>query len=311
MVHEHVNPPAPPREPEPLIIRPPTEAHSLLIRVTRGCKWNRCKFCGIYTHFGQPEFEVRPLEQIKADILAAREIYGADQRAAFLGDADPLVIDPDDMCRVLALLRDTFPSLDRITCYARASTCWVRREHLARFRQSGLSRLHVGLETGSDDLLRFHRKGVDRRTLISSGKAARQSGIELSYYVLLGLGGSDRCEGHIQQTLAVLNAVQPEFVRFRRLWIFGSEDGPRCPLWEDVQQGRFTPQTPEGTVHEMRAIISGIEFPAEIEAIHSNVFVPLKGALPKARIRLLSKIDGFLALPAEHRRARYSRPSVI
>ncbi len=300
-----------PREPEQLIIRPPTESQSLLIRVTRGCNWNRCKFCGIYTHFGQPDFEIRGMDEVKADILAAWELYGPDWRAAFLGDADPLIIQPDRMVEILRCLGETFPSVERVTCYARASTCWLRREHLADYRAAGLARVHIGLETGSDDLLRFHEKGVSRRALIGSGHAVREAGIELSHYVLLGLGGADRWEEHVAETLKVLNATEPEFVRFRRLWIFGSEDGPRCPLWDEVREGRFAPQGPEGTVLEMRAIIEGIAFPTQIEAIHGNVYVRLKGELPDARDRMLGKIDRFLARPADERRQRYERPSVI
>lgn len=297
--------------PESLIIRPPTEAHSLLIRVTRGCNWGRCKFCGIYEHFGQPVFEERTAEEVCEDIRAARDLYGPDWRTAFLGDADPLTIDPHEFCRILRCLRETFPSLQRVTCYARASTCHQRRAHLAEYKAAGLDRVHVGLETGDDALLRFHRKGVGQGALISSGVAVRAAGIELSYYVLLGLGGADRWQEHVAGTLEVLNGTQPEFVRFRRLWIYGTEGGPACPLFDDVQTGRFTPQSPEGTVHEMRAIIAGIGFPTEIEAIHSNVYVPLKGALPGARERLLDKIDAFLAKPDAVRQERYAQESRI
>ena len=300
-----------PRLPEPLIIRPPTEAHSLLIRVTRGCKWNRCRFCGIYLALGQPTFEVRPVEEVRDDIRAARELHGEDWRGAFLGDADPLIAAPEDMCEILRTLRETFPKLERVRCYARAATCWLRKGHLADYKQAGLDLVHVGLETGSTELLKYHDKGVNQNVLIKSGLAVREADLGLSHYVLLGLGGADRWEHHVEETLKVLNAVQPEFVRFRRLWIYGAEGGPRSLLYEDVQQGLFDPQTPEGTVLELRAIISGIEFPTEIEAIHGNVYVRVKGVMPEARGKLLVKIDRFLQRPPEERAARYARPSVI
>jgi len=299
------------RRPEPLIIRPPTEAHSLLIRATRGCNWNRCRFCGIYPHLGQPTFEVRPTEDVKADIDAALELSGDNWRTAFIGDADPLMMPPEAFCEIAAHLRQRFPSVQRLTCYARAATCWYRRKHLEQYRAAGLDRVHVGLETGSTDLLRFHDKGVNQEVLIKSGRATRQAGLELSYYVLLGLGGADRWEEHVRETLTVLNAVQPEFVRFRRLWIFGEEGGPHCPLWEDTQSGRFIPQTPEGTVHEMRALIDGIDFATELEAIHHNIYVPIKGPLPGGKDRFLTKIDRFLAKPEEERAARYAEEGVI
>lgn len=299
------------REPEPLIIRPPTEAGSLLICVTRGCNWNRCRFCGIYPHFGRPEHEPRPLDDVLADIHAARDLHGDVWETAFLGDADPMSVPPDDFSPILRELRAAFSRLVRVTCYARAATCWLRKRRLGEFKDAGLDRVHVGLETGADELLRFHDKGVSQGVLIKSGRQVRQAGLELSHYVLLGLGGADRSDMHVRETLEVLNAVRPDFVRFRRLWIYGSEGGPACPLWHDVRAGRFTPQSPEGTVLEMRAIIAGINFPTHVEAIHGNVYVRLQGELPGAREKLLAKMDRFLAKPAEDKAARYARPSAI
>lgn len=299
------------REPEALLIRPPTEARSLLLRVTRGCNWGRCKFCGVYEHLGQPIFELRPVAEVLADIDAARELYGDHWTTAFLGDADPLVAEPEDFETILRRLREVFPRLQRVTCYARASTCWRRREQLAAFKAAGLDRVHVGLETGSDELLRFHRKGASQELFVNSGRATRAAGIEVSYYVLLGLGGADHENEHIRETLVVLNAVQPEFVRFRRLWLYGEDGGPASPLWAEVEAGAFTPQTPEGTVREIRAIIAGIDFPTELEAIHPNVYVRLGGHLPESRERLLAKVDDFLARPEAEKSAVYARPSAI
>jgi len=297
--------------PEPLIIRPPTEAGSVLLRVTRGCNWNRCRFCGIYTHLGQPDFETRPLEDVLADVQIARDAYGPDATACFLGDADPLIIEPDDFIGICGAVREAFPRMERITCYARTATLWMRRARLRDIAAAGLSRVHVGLETGADELLRYHRKGVSQRRAIEAGQAARAAGLELSYYVLLGLGGADRAELHIRETLKVLNAVQPQFVRFRRLWIFGSEEGPSCPLYADVQARSFVRQTPEGTVREMRAIIVGVDFATEIEAIHHNVHVRLAGRLPEDRAAMLGRVDAFLALPDDAKEREYSKPLVI
>jgi hypothetical protein len=297
--------------PEPLIIRPPTEAGSVLLRVTRGCNWNRCRFCGIYTHLGQPDFEARPLAEVLQDVQAARRAYAPDAKTCFLGDADPLIVEPGDFIQICRALHEAFPRMERITCYARSATLWLRRESLRDIAAAGLRRVHVGLETGSDELLRYHRKGVSQRRAIDAGRAARDAGIELSYYVLLGLGGADRADLHVRETLKVLNAVRPQFVRLRRLWVFGSEDGPSCPLYADVQSGAFIPQTPQGTVREMREIIAGIEFPTEIEAIHHNVYVRIAGRLPDDRERILGRIDSFLALPEEAQAREYAKPSVI
>ncbi len=296
--------------PERPLIRPPNEARSVLVRVTRGCNWNRCRFCGIYSALGQPAFEVRPVADVIHDIqlLAA---HRPAAKTAFLGDADPLVIEPTDLLAILQALREALPHLRRITAYGRAATVWRRRKELPALAAGGLSRLHVGLETGDPDLLRFHRKGISRRRMIDCGRAIRNAGIELSYYVLLGLGGADRWQEHIDATVDAINEAGPEFVRLRRLWIFGVSSGPACPLSEDVAAGRFQPQTPEGTVLEARRLIAGIRGPTHVESAHHNDYVRFEAQLPDERDRVLSLLDDFLAAPAEVKAAVYAQPSAI
>jgi len=299
------------KRPEVPLIRPPNEAHSVLIRVTRGCNWDKCRFCGIYSHFGQPRFEIRGVDEIKHDIDLARLIWRRHARSAFFGDADPMILRPERFAEVTRHLYATFEELERLTCYCRASTAWRRREHLRDLAAAGLSRVHVGLESGDDELLAFHEKGVTAARHIEAGQALREAGIELSHYVLLGMGGAGRSARHVRETVRVLNAVRPQFVRFRRLWIFGEEEGPRCPLFDDVQAGAFEPQTPEGTVLETRAIIAGLEFPTHIEALHSNDYVKVSGELPGDREEMLAEIDIFLALPDAARQRVYDTPSTI
>jgi len=238
-------------------IRPPSEAESVVIRVTRGCNWNRCRFCGIYTAFGVP-FEIRPIETVLDDVTRARNVFGPEARTFFLADADPICIEPENFVRVTKAIRQTFPHVERITCYGRMATAWHRRKSLRLFKESGLDRIHAGLETGDDELLRFHHKGISQKRMIDAGKAVVESGIQLSFYVLLGLGGLDRWRQHVEGTIKVLNEVRPRFVRFRRLWVH-----PRCPLQEEMSAGTFREQSPEGTVVETRDILAGIKFPCE------------------------------------------------
>jgi hypothetical protein len=293
---------------EHLIIRPPSEARSLLVRVTRGCKWNRCLFCGIYTHLGQPDFSVRTVEEIKKDIDYLRKRVGRINRA-FLGDADPLLIGVDEFAEVVEYLRQVFPELTRVTCYARASTLWkIREDGINRIARAGLDRVHVGLESGDEQVLKLHRKGQSRRILVESGRWLRRAGIEISYYVLLGLGGADRWKEHMDATAGVINEVDPEFVRLRRIWLYGdgSGSGPECPLWDEIREGRFEPQTPEGTVLELRRLIEKLEgVESFITCDHSNNYVRVEGRMPEERDRMLEEIDAFLALPEERRRAHY------
>jgi len=286
-------------------IRPPNEARSVIIRITRGCGWNRCRFCGIYPYLGVP-FEIRPIEDVLRDVQRARELYGASPRTFFIGDADPIAVEPDNFARLTDTIRETFPHCERITCYGRMATAWRRRDSLKMLKEHGLNRIHAGLETGDRELLRFHRKGISQRRMIDAGRAVIESGIELSFYVLLGLGGSDRWRQHVEGTIKVLNAVRPQFVRFRRLWI---HEG--CPLGEDVAAGRFQPQTPEGTVIETREILSGIDFPCEVECLHHNNFVRFEGILPEDREAIISGIDEFLSRSESKKRGVYERFSCI
>jgi radical SAM superfamily enzyme YgiQ (UPF0313 family) len=289
------------RAPEGLIIRPPSEAGSLLLRVVRGCHWNRCRFCGIYEAYGQP-FETRPLEDVLEDIDLLKQYWGDAPRTAFLGDADPLERPADYLVPILDRLRERFPTLERVTAYARASSLYTKSpQDLAKLRKHGLDRVHIGLETGSDALLRFHKKGISQKVLIEAGRKVRDAGIELSFYVLLGLGGTDRWEEHMTETAEVINRTCPDFIRVRRLWIH-----PHTKLAREIQLGNFQEQSPEGTVRELRLLIDGITVDGpHLTCDHANNYLSLHGALLRDKDSLLGKIDDFLGLPEETRERHY------
>ncbi|MBM4042606.1 MAG: radical SAM protein [Planctomycetes bacterium] len=290
-------------------IRPPNEAFSVVIRVTKGCPWGRCRFCGIYRAMGVA-FQTRPLAEVLGDIDRAAELYGPEERHFFFGDADPIAIPTDDFVAIAEHLVHRFPRKERLTAYGRAATAWRQRRELGRLRKAGLDRLHVGLETGDDALLRFHDKGISKRRMVDACRAIAivDAGIELSLYVLLGLGGRDRWREHVAGTVEVLNAVRPQFIRFRRLWIHA-----RCPLRQAMRAGEFAEQTPEGTVVETREILAGLDanLATEVECMHHNDYVKLHGRLPDGRIALLGSLDAFLALPTAEREAAYRVPSSI
>ncbi len=296
-------------EPEQLIIRPPSEAYSALVRVTRGCGWNRCRFCGIYPFFGQPGFSARSVEEVTRDIEMLLERFPGARRA-FMGDADPLCIPIDDAVEIIRAIRTAWPDLERLTCYARATTLWKKKpEGLARLAAAGLTRVHVGLESGDIETLRFHKKGQNPRVVTEAGRWVREAGIELSCYVLLGLGGLNRWKEHVDGTASVINAVDPEFVRVRRLWLYrGAEGGggPDCPLWDEIDAGRFTPQSPEGTVLELKRMLGSFEgVNSYFTCDHANNYVRVEGQLVAKRDVMLATVDEFLALPKPEREAHY------
>lgn len=294
--------------PEQLVIRPPSEAKSLLVRVVRGCNWNRCNFCGIYDLFGTP-YSSREKEDVIKDIDALYDMYGDIFNTAFLGDADPLNLETEFLVDVLTHLRERFPRLKRVTAYGRASSLSRKSaEEMVALRAAGLDRVHVGLESGSNKVLKFQMKGTSHHQLIDAGKKAMASGLELSYYFLLGLGGQDLWQEHVSESIAVFNEVKPHFIRVRRLFIH-----PMSKLSEKVRSGEFREQTPEGTVIELRDLIAGLDAEGTTFACdHANNYLQIFGTLNEDKEKMLAGINTFLALPERQKLAHYnSVPSVI
>ena len=295
--------------PESLVIRPPSEYRSLLVRLTRGCRWNRCKFCGLYPHLGEPVFSRRTVEEVKHDIDLLRE-RGVRSDTVFFGDADPLQIGLDEFIEIARYLRRVLP-VRRLTAYARISTLWKLKEQVIRdLAAAGLDRVHIGLESGDADTLNFHRKGQSPKMVLETTAWLKEAGIEVSFYVLLGLGGKDNWQQHIRETARVINATAPDFVRIRRLWLYRSDsffDGPENPLFKEIRAGTFTPQTPEGTVLELRLLLEELDsrLPTMLVCDHQNNYVHATGVIRDDKKEMLAAIDEFLSLPAEQREAHY------
>ncbi len=225
--------------------RPPNEANSALIRITRGCPWNRCEFCAMYKHL---KFEVKPLQEVKEDVEKARQIYGMAQ-TIFLGDSDNLV--HKDLAEIVAFIRKTFPEAQRITSYARAKTIIRRKmEYLKAVRSAGLDRLHLGLESGDPVVLDRLCKGAKPEEMILAGKKAKEAGFEISFYVLSGAGGKDRWQEHAKNSALVLNAAQPDFIRLRTLTI---QQG--TPLDKKLNKGEFILTPPLERLEEVKLFL--------------------------------------------------------
>lgn len=229
--------------------RPPNEARSALIRITRGCPWNRCAFCAMYKRLS---FERKPLEEIKKDVLVARKIFG-NVRTVFLGDSDNLV--HPDLPEAVAFIRKTFPEAERLTSYARAKT--ILRNgmgYLGSVRRAGLDRLHLGLESGDPVILERLRKGANPEQMIKAGQKAKKAGFETSFYLLSGAGGKDRWKQHAKESARVLNAAGPDFVRLRTLTI---QHG--TPLDDMLAKGEFVLTPPLERLEEIRLFLQELD----------------------------------------------------
>jgi radical SAM superfamily enzyme YgiQ (UPF0313 family) len=267
--------------------RPPSEAESLLLRATRGCPWNRCTFCSMYKTM---RFEMRGLEEIQSDIELARDLYREKIRTVFIGDSNSLVIKTEIWVKILDSLFSSFPSIERVTSYSRAKTIAKKPlEDLIKIRQAGLTRLHVGLETGDRDLLKEVEKGATPEEMIEAGRKAKEAGFEYSLYVLLGIGGEEKWEQHARGTAEVLNQIDPHFIRVRTFI-----PQPNSPLFEAMIEGRFQSASVETILKETDLLLQGLCVTSQFLSDHISNLVPLHGKLPEEKESMIRMIEDAL-----------------
>ncbi|MHA1361777.1 MAG: radical SAM protein [Candidatus Freyarchaeota archaeon] len=269
--------------------RPPSEAYSMLIRVTRNCPWNRCAFCNMYK--GQ-RFSRRPLEDVKRDISMAADVYG-ERPTMFWGDSNSIILKTEELEELLNHTYKVYPNLKRVTSYARAKTIIRTKtvQELKRLHEAGLTRLHVGLETGDGWLLRFINKGATAEEMVKAGRMVVESGIELSEYVILGLGGVERSETHAKETAKVLNQIDPAFIRVRTLVPI-----PTTPLYEVFEKGLLHLCSPLDVLKETRTLIAELEVNSEFLSDHVSNYLPVNGKLPEDKDDLLEYLDSNIEL---------------
>ena len=317
-------------------IRPPSEAYSVLLRVTRNCPWNKCAFCPVYK---SGRFSLRSVDEIKADIDSMYYIvqqvgsrayvnnstgyineeiveklvsedninphylqqmlfwmhYG--MRSLFLQDADSMVLKPADLVEILNYIRLKFPTIERITCYTRSKTLVARSpEDLKAILNAGLNRIHIGMESGSDNVLKLINKGVTADEQISSGKKVIDAGFELSEYYMPGLGGRQYAEENAYETARVLNAVNPSFIRIRT-----TTPVPGTPLHEMMLRGDWDPMTEKEKVQEIHNMISSLEgVTSYIQSDHMmNLIEDANGKMPGNREAILAPLERFLRMDQE------------
>ncbi len=318
-------------------IRPPNEARSLLLRVTRNCPWNQCLFCPVYK---RSKFSLRSVEEIKEDIQTAKDTadeikalswklgfsgevndqvvsaifnspeysdayrsiaiwlyYGTG--ACFLQDADNLVMKSKDLVEVLNFLREKFPQITRVTTYSRSRTI-VRKsvDSLKAIRKAGLDRVHVGLESGYDPLLKLMNKGVTGAQHVEAGRKVLEAGMELSEYVMPGLGGQALWKEHAVGTAEVLNQINPHFIRLRSLRV-----PDRVPLSEKLKSGEFEMQTDDMLAEEVKLFIESLDgITSMVTSDHiMNLLEEVTGKLPEDKEKMLGVVKKYQELPDSER----------
>jgi radical SAM superfamily enzyme YgiQ (UPF0313 family) len=318
-------------------IRPPNEARSLLLRFTRNCPWNQCLFCPVYKSrkfslrtVDEIKQDIRTAKKIADDIkalswklgysgavndpvisrifnqsdtssnyksIAAWLYYQTD--ACFLQDADNLIMKTKDLVAVLTFLKKQFPEIKRVTTYSRSRTV-IRKsvDSLKQIRQAGLDRVHMGLETGSDPLLKLMKKGVTAAQHIEAGKKLLKADMEVSEYVMPGLGGQEMWRAHAVETANVLNQINPHFIRLRSLRV-----PDRVPLHEKLQDGSFRMQTDDMLAEEIKQFIKTLEgITSTVTSDHiMNLLEEVTGTLPDDKEKMIDVIERYQQLSERDR----------
>ena len=246
---------------EGTVYRPPSEADSLLIQATIGCPHNQCTFCGMYR---SKKFRIRSVADIKEDLRMARNYYGEKIQSIFFPDGNTILMKTDQLAEVLQYAQDLFPYLKRMTVYGSAKYLKLKNhKELSHLKEAGLTRIHSGMESGDDEVLRRIKKGFTASEMIEQGLKVREVGIELSEYILIGIGGRERTKEHAIESARVLNAFTPDFVRIRTFvpW-------KRTPLYEDYEQGLFQLLSPHEALEETRLLVANLEGPFKLLSDH-------------------------------------------
>ncbi len=269
---------------EGTVFRPPSEAGSLLIQATIGCPHNKCRFCGMYK---EKRFKIRLLRDIHEDLDRAREYYGPYIRTLFLPDGNTIAMKASSLVSILEKARENFPHLERITVYGSARYLLLKKpEELKKLKKAGLSRVHMGLESGDDKTLELMEKGATGAESVLAGKKVTEAGIELSVYYLLGLGGRERLAEHAGHSAEAINAMGPDFIRIRTL-----RASRGIPLYKDVLEGRFQVPSPQEALEELKILVSGLEGPSMLLSDHISNCLNLTGELPGDKEELLNEIE--------------------
>lgn len=316
-------------------IRPPSEASSLLIRVTRNCPWNKCAFCLTYK---KEKFSRRSVEDILQDVDTVSRVaeqivqiskdkgwegritsevvneagaryghlhyhvaqwlyYGG--KTVFLQDANSLMLKTEDLTQIINHIRTKFPGVERVTTYARANTVNRKtQDELNQLSRAGLNRIHMGMESGSDKVLKMIQKGITATDLTEAAQKIRSAGISLCWYIMPGLGGRGLSREHALETAAVINQGNPDYIRFRSLSVLLG-----TPLHEMMCNNQFIPLEEDEMIEELRLLLESLhKVTTTVVSDHIlNLLQELEGTLPDDKDKMVNIIDRYLALTPDQK----------
>lgn len=272
------------------VFRPPSEAHSLILRITIGCSYNQCSFCSMYKGV---TFRKRALPEIFALIEKAYQSEPMARRI-FLADGNALCLNTEDLIQILKKLKKTFPKLQRVTSYGAPHDILNKSDKdLTVLKENGLQMIYLGLETGSDLILEKIRKGVTAQEMLTCAEKIKKVGLKLSVMIILGLGGVKYSNDHILATASIVSQMSPTYLSALSLMIH-----PGTELRREAESGKFIPLSPYQILGELVALLENISptSPIIFRSSHPSNFVVLAGTLQKDQARLIHEATSSIKL---------------
>ena len=287
---------------EGVVIRPPSEANSLILQVTVGCSHNRCTFCPAYK---AKRFRIKSLDTIMSDIDEA-STYSPPYRRVFLADGDALIIPQDKLLAITRYLNEKFPTLQRIGIYGNAKSILRKSiDQLKALKADKLNIVYLGIESGDNETLQQISKGTTHNQLVEAAKRVKTAGMKLSVTVLLGIAGVERSTIHALETAKLLTEIQPDYVGALTLML-----QPEAPLSRLVEEDQFTLPSPFQLLQELRTMIAESDLHSCLFfSNHASNYLPIRARLPKEKDKSVKLIDDVLnsgnlsMLKPEHLRA--------
>ena len=267
------------------LYRPPSEANSLIFQVTLGCSFNECSFCDMYR---SKEYSERTWDEVKGEIDMMAKIMPDTQRV-FLADGDAINLSTEYMVKILKYIREKFSSIERISCYAMPMNLLKKTpEDLQELHDAGLNMLYLGIESGSDIVLRKVTKGATSKTIIKACNKAKDVGFKLSCMVILGLGGKKYSKENAIETGKVISASKPDFVGALTLYLENGIKDEFITKWG----GEFVKIDDNESLEELELLVSNINAENQIvfRANHGSNAYNIAGTFPQDKDEMLEKI---------------------
>lgn len=285
---------------EGALYRPPSEAYSLIVQATIGCTHNKCTFCSMYK---DKKFRIRSTDEIIADFRIGRERYKTVNRI-FIADGDALALKNEELVKILSFINENFSECERIGIYGSPKAILSKTQNeLKELKSLGLGIVYLGVESGSEKILKAINKGVTREEMVQAGKRIVNSGIQLSITLISGIGSREDSMEHSLESAKIINEINPNYVGLLTLLV---EEG--TPLYDDVQSGRFKLLTPKEVLHETKLMVENLNVDNCIfRTNHASNYVSLKGTLNQDKDLILSQIEEGLNMSGLEEKDLYRR----